>query len=76
MLLTCSQKFELIVCGHLHIQGVPKVSSHFGPLKNGKMNLCMSTGSRENKQNEVRTQLWEPCNYKYIITVLYAIASA
>ena len=29
-----------------------------GLLKNGKMNLCMSTGSRENKQNKVRTQLW------------------
>ena len=30
-----------------------------GLLKNGKMNLCMSTGSRENKQNKVRTQLWD-----------------
>ena len=28
-------------------------------LKNGKMNLCMSMGSRENKQNKVRTQLWD-----------------
>ena len=23
------------------------------------MNLCMSMGSRENKQNKVRTQLWD-----------------
>ena len=30
-----------------------------GLLKNGKMNLCMSMGSRENKQNKVRTQLWD-----------------
>ena len=28
-------------------------------LKNGKMNLSMSMGSRENKQNKVRTQLWD-----------------
>ena len=34
-------------------------SSSPGLLKNGKMNLCMSTGSRENKQNKVRTQLWD-----------------
>ena len=30
-----------------------------GLLKNGKMNVCTSTGSRENKQNKVRTQLWD-----------------
>ena len=34
-------------------------SSSPGLLKNGKMNLCMSMGSRENKQNKVRTQLWD-----------------
>ena len=34
-----------------------------GLLKNGKMNLCMSMGSRENKQNKVRTQLWDTLYY-------------
>ena len=31
------------------------------------MNLCMSMGSQENKQNKVRTQLWDTL---YIIHVL------
>ena len=34
-------------------------SSSPGLLKNGKMNLCTSTGSRENKQNKVEPYLWD-----------------
>ena len=30
-----------------------------GLLKNGKINICTSTGSRENNQNKVNTQLWD-----------------
>ena len=30
-----------------------------GLLKNGKILLCTSCGSRENNQNKVRTQLWD-----------------
>ena len=30
-----------------------------GLLKNGKILLCTSSGSRENNQNKVRTQLWD-----------------
>ena len=30
-----------------------------GLLKNGKINICTSTGSQENNQNKVNTQLWD-----------------
>ena len=40
-------------------------SSSPGLLKNGKINLCMSTGIRENNQNKVNTQLWDTL-YIYI----------
>ena len=40
-------------------------SSSPGLLKNGKMNLCMSMGSRENKQNKVRTQLWDTLYFDF-----------
>ena len=33
------------------------------------MNLCMSTGSRENKQNKVRTQLWDTLYVNSIVNI-------
>ena len=41
-------------------------SSSPGLLKNGKMNLCTSTGSRENNQNKVGTYLWWDTLYFFI----------
>ena len=45
-------------------------SSSPGLLKNGKINLCTSTRSLENKQNKVNTQLWDTLYDMYMTNCL------
>ena len=46
-------------------------SSSPGLLKNGKMNLCTSTGSRENQQNKVEPYLWDTLYYATLTMLVH-----